>query len=470
MKRIIHALKERGYETYIVGGAVRDILLGKQHIDYDLVTFAQPDEVKAIALSNGWVTINVGKAFGVIVVVIDGISYEVATARTEWYGEDSHRPAGVHFANSIDADLARRDFTVNAMAMDIDGRIIDPFGGQKDLEAGIIRTVGSAEARFKEDALRMFRAGRFAAQLGFKIDSEIIEAVPKALYRTSGLSLERVRNEIEKILIAPYAQIGLDYLVRSGLGNATCKYRHYGTDYQVEILPELLHLPGVQQNPRYHYYDVWGHTLEAISWIPADITLRWAALLHDIAKGLPGVRELNDQGEITDHGHDKVGAEIADKILTRLQVSAPIRERVVWLLKNHMIHFPTKENVVRWLKKRAKSFSSQEQLKKAVSQLVALRRADIIASGYGSDGLCDLIEQEKVLNGALATIPFYVQELKIKGGEIAKVLGKGPQVSRFQQNLLERVIAGQLPNRRDSLLDALSRKAERIKKKEESAK
>lgn len=463
--KVMRALEERGFAAFIVGGAVRDMLLGREPGDYDLVTIAPPGLVRDIASFHGWQAQETGKAFGVTTVIIHGHPLDVATARTEWYGRDSHRPAGVRFSDSIDADLARRDFTINAMAMGLDGRIIDPFSGQKDLAAGLIRTVGDAAERFKEDALRPFRAVRFAAQFGFALDDRLLEAIPGSLYRVSGLAVERVRAELEKILLAPRARQGLDLLVRSGLANAACRRRVNGVEKKVPILPELERLRGLPQNPSFHRLDVWEHTLAAVAAAPLQLTLRWAALLHDVAKGLPGVRGTNKYGGLADRGHDRVGAQMAADILSRLHLPVSRQKRIVWLVKNHMVALHAERAVlIRWLKRRSRSFGSQAELKEAVHQLFALRCADL-AAGIVAPAWQKVRQVEQQLDQILTAVPFYAAELKICGGDVAGELGSGPQVGKFLADVLDRVITGHLPNRREALLDALARRARRLKKK-----
>ena len=460
---IMHALAERGCAAFIVGGAVRDLLLDREPEDYDLVTIAPPELVQEVAASHGWPARETGKSFGVLTLFIHGQPLEVATARTEWYGRDSHRPAGVSFSDDINTDLARRDFTINAMAQGLDGRIIDPFGGQKDLAAGLIRTVGAAEERFREDALRPFRAVRFAAQFGFGLDERLLEAIPGALYRVSGLAVERVCAELEKILLAPQARRGLDLLVRSGLAGASCRSRAGGLEENVPILPELRRLRGLPQNPLFHRFDVWEHTLAAVTAAPPEPTLRWAALLHDVAKGLPGVRGVNKYGGLADRGHDRVGAQMAAAILSRLRLPVSRQKRVVWLVKSHMVALPDDRAILtRWLKRRSPSFDSQAELKEAVQQLFALRRADL-AAGIINPAWQKVRQVEEHLDQILAELPFYVAELQISGGDVAQKLGSGPQIGKFLGDVLDRVIAGHFPNCREALLDALDRKTRRLK-------
>ena len=282
----MYTLEYHGYPTYIVGGCVRDLLLGKTPHDWDITTKAKPQEVADIAIKSGWKVIqNVGNSFGVMIVSLAGQSYEVATFRSECYGEDSHRPSQVAYSEKLEDDVSRRDFTVNAMAIDKDGTLYDFFNGKEDLKNKTLRTVGSAISRFNEDALRLFRACRFLAQLGFTADQSLIAGISSALCRVSGLSLERVRIEVNKILVAPYASHGLDLLVRSGLGNSSCRVKENGKYIKIPILPELSHLVELPQMKQFHKYDVWNHTLVAVDAAPRNLITRWATLLHDVGKG-----------------------------------------------------------------------------------------------------------------------------------------------------------------------------------------
>ena len=459
---ILAQLEQSGHKAYIAGGAVRDKLLGTPQNDIDIVTLAGPRQVLQVAQDNKWGIHEVGLAFGVVVVVVDGQSFEVASARREYYGQDSHRPEEVCFVEDIEQDLARRDFTINAMAMDISGELIDPFGGQEDLRRRIIRAVGDPELRFREDGLRPFRAVRFAAQLGFTIEQKTLEAIPGALPRVQGLSVERVRGELEKILLAPYPAVGLQLLLDTGLLGCTCLSNSGGGQERVGILPELLHLKGLEQNPRYHLFDAWQHTLKVVEKVPPELTLRWAALLHDTAKGLPGVRGVNKRGELTDYGHDRAGREIARRVLTRLKVPRAAADRAVWLVGHHMT-LPEAEpgQVKKWLVKRAADFSSKEQLRQAAGQLLLLRRADIAGGKVnGDDKEIDALEM--LLEEVLEKTPLYPADLALTGEKVARELGAGPQVKKFLNFLLEQVQKGRLPNEPDCLEELLRRKAENL--------
>lgn len=453
------------FSYFVVGGAVRDLVLGKEPQDVDFATPLRPEEVIAAAEAAGIRAFPKGAAFGVVSLLIDGREYEVASFRTEWYGEDAHRPEGVRLGASLEEDLARRDFTINAMAMTPDGEIIDPFGGREDLARGVIRAVGDPAERFAEDALRLFRACRFAARYGFKIEERTLAAMPGAAHRVAGISVERVRDELEKTLLAPHASVGLRYLAESGLLSAECRARDHGEDKRVGVLPELEHLIGLPQNPRYHRCDAWEHTLAVVDGVPAEPALRWAALLHDVAKGLPGVRSLNRRGELADHGHDRVGAELAREVLARLRVRPDTARRAVWLVREHMsVPDAADDRTVRkWLTRLSKDFRTRQEMGDAVRQLFALRRADVLAGKVDPDpervdALARMAEQ------ILSTTPFFIADLAIGGRDAVEAGFAGRDVGRVLDVLLERVRSGELPNEKSALLRALEKRARKAMK------
>ncbi|WP_371374617.1 CCA tRNA nucleotidyltransferase [Sporomusa aerivorans] len=464
-RKIMQALATAGYTAYIVGGAVRDLLRGVQPEDIDIATNAVPEEILAVADAEGWKAVTVGAAFGVVAVVAGGRAYEVATFRSECYGADSHRPEAVTLGVGLEQDLSRRDFTINAMAMSTEGVIIDLFKGQADLAAGIIRAVGRPAARFAEDGLRMFRAARFAARFGFSLDKETFNAIPVNIGRVEGLSVERVRAEIEKTLLAGFAAQGLTIMMQTGLFAARCQVREQGRVFAVPVLEELCHLVGLIQNPRYHCHNAWQHTLAVVDLAPRKTVLRWAALLHDVAKGWPGVRTVNREGRPSDPGHDKAGAAAAAIILNRLRVERQVAERVVWLISHHLI-FPAAEPpaVLKWLKRLAVSFKMENQFREAVAQLFVLHQADRLG-GHTQPDIHGLNAVKEIAENLLNEVPFFVSQLGISGREIAAKLGSGPDVGQFQQNLLTRVQSGQLDNDYDALAAALSARAKRLQQK-----
>lgn len=454
---ILRALTNAGFEGYAVGGCVRDLLLGKVPHDWDITTSAKPKETMKVLQDHGWKSIDGGgRRFGTVIGIVQGRPYEITTFRREFYGADSHRPAKVTFADSLKEDLERRDFTVNAMALDEYGLVYDYFGGQSDLDHKILRTVGNATERFQEDALRMFRACRFLGQLGFMADSSLVDGMSDAFDRVRGLSLERVKGEMEELLVSPHAAKGLDLLVRSGLNETSCRVKRNGTYYEVPVLPELSHLVGLPQMKQFHKYDGWYHTLAVVQHASPVLLNRWAALLHDVGKGMPGIRSIHD-GKITDYGHDKKGAEMAGDILTRWEYPPKFIKRVVWLVANHMkYHYfanVPEADVVKWVRRLARSgeFSSQKDLHEAVEQMTDLTCADIIGCGEpetATEGHRSFAEyMEKIID----EIPVTSKELHYDK-RVPEVLGA--YVKDGMQNLLLRVQNGALKNDEDSIYEA----------------
>jgi len=461
----LHALKQAGQEAFIVGGAVRDHLLGVVPQDIDIATSAHSKEILATAQSQGWRTIETGVFFGVVVVVVEGDPYDVAAFRTETYGEDSHRPENVSFAASLREDLSRRDFSINAMAMDEVGNIIDYFHGREDLQAGVIRTVGDPLLRFQEDSLRMFRAARFSAVFNFDIDPATLAAIPSNLYRVRGLSVERVRSEIDKTLLGRYAAKGLRVLMEQGLLNETCRAKDESREENVPILPELAHLSGLAQNKRYHRLDVWDHTLSMVEEIRPHPVLRWAALLHDVAKGLPEVRRYNAEGDLIEHRHEVAGAQIAVQVAKRLRFPAYWSRSVPWLVRHHLRLPPAEmETCIRWLRRRAREFKRSVDLREGIEALLEIHRADRLA-GHRDPGMPGWEQIAGVLRGILDSVPFYPDQLALTGEEIAECLGRGPAVGHFQRVLLARIQTGDLLNTQKDQLEALIKRTEKEKQK-----
>lgn len=459
------ALHQAGYEAYVVGGAVRDHLLGVVPQDIDIATSAHTQAIITTAQKKGWRTVETGIFFGVVVVVVEGAPYDVATFRTETYGEDSHRPATVAFAVSLKEDLSRRDFSINAMAMDETGHIIDFFSGQADLRNGLIRTVGDPLLRFQEDSLRMFRAARFAAVFDFEIEPATVAAIPPNLYRVRGLSVERVRNEIDKTLLGQFAPRGLRVLMEQGLLNETCRVRDGSHQAQITILPELSHLRGLTQNERFHRLDVWEHTLAMVAEIQPHPILRWAALLHDVAKGLPDVRCYNSHGDVIEHRHEITGAHIALRIAERLRFPAYWRRSVPWLVRHHLRLPPTeREACIRWLRRRAREFKRAMDLQEAIEALLEIHRADRLA-GHRDPGMPGWERIAAMLRQILTSVPFYPDQLALTGEQIAQHLGKGRAVGEFQRTLLSRIQTGELLNTAEDQTEALTKRCERQKQK-----
>lgn len=489
---ILNILAQAGYEAYLAGGAVRDLLLGRPPGDFDVTTSALPEETTAVCHAHGIKTVdNLGQNFGCIVALPEDHKVEITTFRGESYGSDAHKPEKVWFSKSLRDDLCRRDFTVNAMVMDKDGNIYDYHHGQEDLQAKILRTVGDAGARYREDALRMLRACRFVGQLGFTYvqDNGLLppfgeEGTPYYLPHNfsfpvehcAGLSLERVRTELDKLLVTEHAGHGLMLLMATGLTDAHCRFKDNGSYTKIPILPELRHLAGLPQNRRFHCYNAWEHTLAAVDNSPRDLTIRWAMLLHDLGKGMPGIRGTHPDGSPSDHGHEALSAVMADELLTRLRYPAAFRKRVVWLVSRHMRFAPmmfTKERtLMRWVRAEAASgeFRTSKDLTEAFSQLKEVFLADMGATHAGNNP--QLMAEGRELADAVIDIarnkmPVHTADLAVNGADLAQIITDGAETGIFLKYLLERVRSGNLPNERAALLEAAKHRQQKTSAKAE---
>jgi tRNA nucleotidyltransferase (CCA-adding enzyme) len=349
-------LRSRGKRAWIVGGCVRDMLLGRTANDWDVATDARPNELLGIFPK----AIPTGLEHGTVTVVKEGHHYEVTTLRGEGTYSDGRRPDWVEFVDDITADLARRDFTVNAIAVDPqDGKIIDPFDGRGDLERGLLRAVGDPKQRFSEDGLRVLRAARFVASLELALDPATEAAIEPTLDTYRKVAPERVRDEWIKTMKARTPSRAFEVMRRTGILGVTC--------------PEMLAGVGVEQN-KWHAYDIWRHGLECMDACAADPILRIAALLHDVGK--PQTREWSDKTkDWTFYDHDRVGAEMAEPIAARLKFSNDERARIVALVRFHLFHYSdewTDSAVRRWIRRVGPE---------RVEDLYVLNEADVRAKG-----------------------------------------------------------------------------------------
>lgn len=493
-KSILQALNEAGYEAYVVGGAVRDLLLGREPGDYDITTNARPQQVLSLCQAKGWRTVDqLGHNFGCVLIALDGFSTEVTTFRGESYDDgDVHRPAHTWFCDRLEDDLARRDFTINAMALDMQGHIYDFHGSRADLRKRLLRPVGQAQVRYGEDALRMLRACRFVAQLGFDYVQDGVpapacgmEGTPYYLKevpvfpveRCNGLSLERVRKELESLLVSEHAGKGLMLMLATGLLQQSCRVRQNGAYLQVPILPEAEHLLGLRQNPRFHLYDTWEHTLLAIDNSPRELAIRWALALHDLGKGLPHIRIIKPDGQPSDPGHEAQSAKMAEAILQRLGYPEEFVRLVVWLVAQHMRFAPMlltgEKTLRRWLRHEAVHgpFRTQAQLVAGYKQLTEVFLADMGAT-HARENQQLMAEGrslgEQVIAMALASMPIATQDLDIKGWELLTLVPQAEIKTTFAY-LLNRVQSGNLPNEHNALLDALKKSLARKKRQQEGA-
>lgn len=314
VNKIIGVLQEAGFEAYAVGGCIRDSLLGRTPNDWDITTSAKPMEVKALFSH----TIDTGIQHGTVTILLDREGFEVTTYRIDGEYEDGRHPKEVSFTGSLEEDLKRRDFTINALAYNETAGLIDIFEGQKDLKDGIIRCVGNAEERFTEDALRMLRAIRFSAQLGYRIEENTLIAIHKLAGNLKKISAERIQTELLKLMVSPHP----DYLRTA-----------YECGVTKVFFPEFDLAMETPQNHPHHCYNVGEHILHSLLEVPADKVLRLTMLLHDIAK--PQCLTVDEKGITHFHGHEEMGAEMSRVILRRLRMDNDTTDKVCRLVRFH---------------------------------------------------------------------------------------------------------------------------------------
>ncbi len=429
MLNVIRTLRESSFQAYLVGGGLRDALLDRPPVDWDVSSDARPSEVMRVFPK----TVPTGEAHGTVTVFADGKSVEVTTFRKEGPYSDSRRPDSVRFIDAVEQDLARRDFTINAMAYDpLSGELVDPFGGRSDLQARVIRAVGDPLERFSEDALRPLRAIRLAAVLEFEVAPETFLTIKKLKEGISRVAAERVRDELMKILKAPRPSVAFEMMRQTSILS--------------HILPELEEAVGVPQN-RYHAYDVYFHSLMTCDAASAEKPLvRLAALLHDIGKPVTR-REI--RGEGTFYDHQLVGAEMTDAVMARLKFSRADREYVVGLVRNHMFNYTPQ-----WSDAALRRFVKRVG-EESVADLFDLRIADRLGNGL-KEGFPTYIEEmrgriDSILDEAHA---LKISDLAVDGEDVMRELGvpAGPKVGLVLKELLEAVLEDPSLNTREKLL------------------
>jgi tRNA nucleotidyltransferase/poly(A) polymerase len=431
-----------GAELVIVGGAVRDELLGRPHADWDLATRLLPQTVMERARAAGLRVIPTGLQHGTVTVLLEERPVEVTTFRSDGDYLDGRRPVSVRLGVGLAEDLSRRDFTINAMALPVGGGdLVDPFGGRADLAARTIRAVGDPLLRFAEDGLRPLRACRFAAQLGFAVEPATLAAMPLRLEVARKVALERVFTELDKLLRGSEPERGLALLADSGLLDLW--------------LPELRPMFGCGQN-RHHQYDVWIHTLEVVRQVPADSGLRWAALLHDAGK--PGTRCTGPDGEVHFYGHEARSLDLAAGLLERLKASHVLRKEVAALIRHHGTH-PTEA----WGDAACRRFLgrlAEDSL--PLGRWAAFRLADQRGKGLDLDHRSAEHTSLLARLGALAAVapPLSVRDLALDGAALMKLAGRsgGPWLGELQRQLLEAVIEEPGLNTPEALAELASKR------------
>jgi tRNA nucleotidyltransferase (CCA-adding enzyme) len=432
---IIHSLQNNGYEAFLVGGCVRDSILNRPIHDYDITTSATPYEMMKVFKDKR--IIETGLQHGTITIVIDGEGYECTTYRIDSNYSDSRRPDSVTFTRSLEEDLKRRDFTINAMAYNDEVGLIDPFNGMEDIKYHKIRCVGRAKDRFSEDALRILRAIRFASQLGFVLKSDTDWNISKMYKNLENISIERINSEFCKIAASSgfCVQMVLYYEVFS------------------LFIPEIKDMFGFQQNNPYHMYDVWNHTVHAIEYCESDdLVTRLAVFFHDIGK--PHCYQDGEDGIRHFKGHGRVSADMTDKIMKRLRFDNDTREKVVELVYYHDATFEMgKKYVKRWLNK-----IGEEQF----GRLLNVRRADIKAQAdINQETRLQKIDNiEYILEEVLQDDEcFSLKDLAVNGKDLITIGYKpGKEIGEVLNNLLDSVISGEYKNEKEKLLEIAERR------------
>lgn len=433
VETLMSKMSNEGYEIYIVGGAVRDLLMGKIVTDWDYTTNATPENIQKVFPDSFY-----DNSFGTVGIPSqsDLRPHEITTYRTEHGYSDSRRPDEVKWGKSLTEDLKRRDFTINAIALSTNKEIIDPFEGQKDLKKKIIKAVGEPQERFGEDALRMMRAIRFASQLGFTIESHTLNAISTNATLINKIASERVRDELFKILLSPYPDDGIILLRNTGLLEI--------------ILPEAEKMFGVDQRSpqRHHIYDVGTHALMSLKHCQSnDVITRFATFIHDIGK--PQTYKKQDNGVVTFYNHEIVSAKIASRIADRLKLSKAQKDTLWRLVRYHQFtvdEVQTDSAIRRFIKNVGVN---------NIDEMLELRRADRLGSGARETSW--RTEEFKARIIEVQKQPFTVHDLKLTGHDIMKELNlkPGPKIGEIMDELFQAVVAKEVKNTKPALLKKL---------------
>ena len=429
---ILEELEGSGFESYCVGGCVRDVIRGSTPHDWDIATSATPDDIKQVF--NQRKTIDTGIKHGTVTLLLDGGQYEITTFRIDGKYTDGRHPDGVVFANKIVDDLARRDFTINAMAYSPVHGLRDPFNGGSDIRSGVIRCVRDPYLRFSEDGLRIMRAMRFASTFGFRIDPFTANAMHMHKDLLDRVSKERINAELSRMLIGVRVK---DVLMEFG-------------DVMSQIIPQIDPCIGFEQKNPYHYLQVWEHTALATSLVADGVVLRLAMLLHDIGK--PVAFTIGDDGVGHYYGHPEISAQMAEQILTGLRYDRATIDRVVLLVRNHDATIAaTPRSVKRWLNRIGES---------GMWQLLDIKRADAMAQVNPEKKLGALDDLRSILSNVVNFEEcFSVADLAINGHDILSLgILPGPEVGNILRFALDMVIDGEVSNIKEDLMQTVEKK------------
>lgn len=426
----LDALEEAGFESWVVGGYVRDALLDRSSADIDIATQAPWQDVQRVFEAQGHRTHETGTAHGTLTVIVDEQALEITTFRSDGAYADARHPKQVSFVRTIAEDLARRDFTMNALAYHPARGLFDPYGGHADLEARVIRAVGDPARRFSEDALRMLRACRFAAELGFAIDPATFEGMLANKGLLPRISTERITHELQRLLLGAHAGSALIATV----------------DVLAAVLPELVAMKGFEQRTPYHIYDVLEHTAHVLDGVPPYPLVRWAALFHDMGK--PAAFFTDEEGTGHFYGHAAISVMLARGVMERLALSSAFMTRVLVLVERHddVIDLTPKA-----VKRACTRLGGDADL---FAALCDLKRGDARGQAPRCIGrVADADELERILADVLAADEaFSLKKLAIDGrGVIALGVPQGPLVGRALNEALDAVIDERIANEPDAL-------------------
>ncbi len=434
-EKLINILSDNGCKAYAVGGCVRDYLLGKPEKDIDITTSAKPETVEEILKQNNIKVIETGLQHGTVTAVLNGENYEITTFRKDGEYKDNRRPESVSFVDDVKEDLSRRDFTINAMAYNHKEGIVDLFGGKKDIDNKVIRAVGNADLRFKEDALRIMRALRFSATLCFDIEESTKKAIFDNMYLLDNIAKERIFTELKKLLAGDNALQVLDaYKEVIGV-----------------VIPELKPAFDCVQNNPWHIYNVYDHIIHAVDAAPKDEIIRLTMLLHDIGK--PSVKTTDEKGIDHFKFHAPVGADIAKKVLKRFKVSNEVYDKVTTLIRYHQgVENVDDIRVKRWLAKIGADYT-KALFKVRISDLYAHNPDKI---GYELKKLNELlIELDEIVAAGEA---FKISDLAVNGNDLIALGYKGKEIGEKLNEILMLVVDDRLNNTKEDIVDYLNRK------------
>ena len=425
VQNCIDALENAGFAAYAVGGCVRDACLGRTPQDYDLCTSALPQQTKQVFSDKRLVL--AGEKHGTVTVLTEGGPVEITTFRTEGGYRDNRHPDWVKFVPEVEGDLARRDFTVNAMAYSPKRGFADPFGGREDLKNHILRAVGDPATRFQEDSLRILRGVRFAARYGLTPEEKTMEAMLSQAHLMENLARERVYEELCKLILAAKAEDLTRFAPILGA-----------------VIPELAPMIGFDQHSPHHAYDLFTHTAHVVQGVPEELPLRWAALLHDTGKVVTFTRDATGRGHF--YGHAKESARIADGVLRRLKAPTALREEAVALIEGHMTRLQPERKFLRRQVSRLGFPMVYAEL--------SLQEADMASKGTAEDDGQELFRQVRQILEKLQAEDacLSLRDLAVKGNDLMALGLQGKEIGETLNSLLEQVVSENLPNEKEALL------------------